>query len=41
MKTIEKFDFSFQPSIQQERIDSPHELGFIWRRENVIAAAPV
>jgi DNA replication protein DnaC len=39
-KTLEDFDFSFQPSIKREQIDSLHTLGFIERRENVILLGP-
>ena len=31
VKTLESFDFSFQPSIKREQIESLHELGFIER----------
>ena len=40
IKTIEAFDFTFQPSIKREQIDSLHELGFLQRRENVIFLGP-
>jgi DNA replication protein DnaC len=40
VKTIEDFDFSFQPSIQREQIDSLHELGFLERKENVVFLGP-
>ncbi len=36
VKTLEQFDFSFQPSIRREQIESLHELGFVGRSENVI-----
>jgi DNA replication protein DnaC len=39
-KTLADFDFSFQPSIKREQIDSLHTLGFIERRENVILLGP-
>jgi len=39
IKTLEDFDFSFQPSIKREQIDSLHELGFLERKENVIFLA--
>jgi DNA replication protein DnaC len=39
-KTLADFDFSFQPSIKREQIDSLHTLGFIDRRENVILLGP-
>ena len=40
VKTLADFDFSFQPSLQREQIDSLHTLGFIERRENVIFLGP-
>jgi DNA replication protein DnaC len=40
IKTLEQFDFAFQPSIRREQIESLHELGFIKRRENVIFLGP-
>ena len=40
IKTLEQFDFAFQPSIQREQIESLHELGFIKRKENVIFLGP-
>jgi DNA replication protein DnaC len=40
VKTLEQFDFAFQPSIQREQLESLHELGFIKRRENVIFLGP-
>jgi len=40
IKTLEDFDFSFQPSIKREQIDSLHELGFLQRKENVIFLGP-
>jgi DNA replication protein DnaC len=40
VKTLEDFDFSFQPSLRREQIDSLHTLGFIERRENVIFLGP-
>ena len=36
LKTLADFDFSFQPSIRREQIDSLHELGFLERKENVV-----
>ena len=39
-KTLADFDFSFQPSIKREQIDSLHTLGFLDRRENVILLGP-
>ena len=40
IKTLEQFDFAFQPSIKREQIESLHELGFINRQENVIFLGP-
>ena len=40
IKTLDDFDFSFQPSIKREQIDSLHELGFLARNENVIFLGP-
>ena len=40
IKTLDDFDFSFQPSIKREQIDSLHELGFLARKENVIFLGP-
>src|SRR5690606_35645610 len=40
VKTLEGFDFAFQPSIRREQIESLHELGFVERRENVIFLGP-
>jgi len=40
IKTLEDFDFSFQPSIKREQIDSLRELGFVERKENVIFLGP-
>ena len=40
VKTLSSFDFTFQPSIKREQIESLHELGFLERRENVILLGP-
>lgn len=40
VKTLTDFDFSFQPSIKREQIDSLHTLGFIERKENVVFLGP-
>jgi DNA replication protein DnaC len=40
IKTLKGFDFSFQPSIRREQIESLHELGFVERKENVIFLGP-
>jgi DNA replication protein DnaC len=40
VKTLETFDFSFQPSIKREPIESLHELNFVEGRENVVLVGP-
>lgn len=40
VKQLRDFDFTFQPSLRREQIDSLHELGFVERRENVIFLGP-
>ncbi len=40
VKTLEEFDFSFQPSIKREQIESLGELSFLERRENVVLLGP-
>jgi DNA replication protein DnaC len=40
IKTLADFDFSFQPSIKREQIESLHTLGFIERKENVVFLGP-
>ena len=40
VKTLADFDFSFQPSIKREQIESLHELGFVERKENVVLLDP-
>jgi DNA replication protein DnaC len=40
VKTLADFDFTFQPSLKREQIDSLHTLGFIERKENVILLGP-
>jgi len=40
VKTLETFEFSFQPSIKREQIESLHELNFIDRKENVVLLGP-
>ena len=37
---LAQFDFTFQPSIKREQIESLHELGFLDRAENVILLGP-
>ena len=40
VKTLDQFDFAFQPSIKREQIESLHKLGFLDRGENVIYLGP-
>ena len=40
VKTLTEFDFSFQPCLRREQIDSLHELGFLERRYNVVFLGP-
>ena len=40
VKTLDQFDFAFQPSIKREQVESLHELGFLERGENVILLGP-
>ena len=40
VKMLADFDFTFQPSIKREQLDSLQELGFLERRENVIFLGP-
>jgi DNA replication protein DnaC len=40
VKQISDFDFSFQPSIRREQVDSLHELGFVERKENIVFLGP-
>ena len=40
VKTLADFDFTFQPSIKREQLESLHTLGFIERRENVVFLGP-
>ena len=40
VKMLADFDFTFQPSIKREQLDSLHELGFLERKENVIFLGP-
>ena len=39
-KTLADFDFSFQPSVKREQIESLHTLGFLERKENVVLLGP-
>lgn len=40
VKTLAAFDFSFQPSLKREQLESLHTLGFIERHENVVFLGP-
>jgi DNA replication protein DnaC len=40
VKRLTEFDFSFQPSLCREQMESLHELGFVERRENVVFLGP-
>ena len=40
VKTLSDFDFTFQPSVKREQIESLHDLGFVERKENVIFLGP-
>ena len=40
VKQLRDFDFTFQPSLRREQMESLHELGFVERRENVIFLGP-
>ena len=40
VKTLADFDFSFQPSVKREQIESLHTLSFVERKENVILLGP-
>lgn len=40
VKTLTDFDFSFQPSLKREQMESLATLGFIERRENVVFLGP-
>ncbi len=40
IKTLEDFDFSFQPSIKREQVESLAELSFLERKENVVLLGP-
>ncbi len=40
VKALADFDFTFQPSLKREQIDSLHTLGFVERREKVVLLGP-
>ena len=39
-KTLADFDFTFQPSVKREQIESLHTLSFLERHENVVFLGP-
>ncbi len=40
VKMLSDFDFSFQPSLKRDQVESLHTLGFVERKENVILLGP-
>jgi DNA replication protein DnaC len=40
VKTLDDFDFTFQPSVKREQLDNLHTLSFVERRENVVFLGP-
>ncbi|MDB4917537.1 MAG: dnaC 1 [Gemmatimonadetes bacterium] len=40
VKMLTDFDFSFQPSVKREQLESLHTLGFLERKENVVFLGP-
>jgi DNA replication protein DnaC len=40
VKTLRDFDFTFQPSVKREQLESLHTLSFLDRRENVVFLGP-
>src|SRR2546427_10805918 len=40
VKTLADFDFSFQPSVKRDQLESLHTLSFIERREKVVFRGP-
>jgi DNA replication protein DnaC len=40
VKTLEDFDFSFQPSVKRDQLESLHTLQFLERKENVVFLGP-
>ena len=40
VKTLRDFDFSFQPSVKREQLESLNTLGFVERKENVVFLGP-
>jgi DNA replication protein DnaC len=40
VERLTEFDFSFQPSLRRDQMESLHELGFVERREHVVFLGP-
>jgi DNA replication protein DnaC len=40
VKRLTEFDFSFQPSLRRQQMESLHALGFVERRENIVFLGP-
>ncbi len=40
VKTLGDFDFTFQPSVKRDQLESLHTLGFLERKENVVFLGP-
>ena len=40
IKTLADFDFTFQPSVKRDQLESLHSLGFLDRHENIILLGP-
>jgi DNA replication protein DnaC len=40
VKTLDDFDFSFQPSVKRDQLESLHTLQFLERKENVVFLGP-
>jgi len=40
VKTLADFDFTFQPSVKRDQLESLHTLSFLERRENVVFLGP-
>lgn len=40
LKTLDDYDFTLQPSVRREQMQSLHELGFVRRAENVVLCGP-
>ncbi|MFN9086429.1 MAG: ATP-binding protein [Gemmatimonadaceae bacterium] len=40
VKTLDDFDFTFQPSVKRDQLESLHTLQFLERKENVVFLGP-